>query len=248
MPLRTTACGLIHRCPRFRETRRSHYLLTSPPFHFETTAMSENVPAYASFFLAAMVVIATMPRIARWYYSPAQIARRRREAAYEAERYEQRTQLREIEAERSERRKADAERRIARSAVFEFYDRHYRYLGEALPEALIDARITSGIQGDTPVVEAWNVAGDLLVQMNAIVLERREVERRERSAAWDYQRRLFDVDREIDQYVLRLKTLESSPMRAEVADEILVIHERLSQLERDRLSIEKDSLNEVKKS
>lgn len=203
--------------------------------------MSESVLPFALFVFAASVVIVTMPRIAGWYHSPAQIDRRRREVAYETERDEERRQVRAIEAERWEHQNADSERRAARAAVFEFYDRHHRHLGEALPEALIDARITSGIQRDTPVVDAWNVAGDLLIQMNAIVLERRESERHKRAASRGHERRLASVDREIEHNVSRLKALESSPMRAEVADEIIVIHERLSQLERDRLSIETDA-------
>ncbi len=206
--------------------------------------MSDNVSVYASFLVVALVLIATMPRIAGWYHSPIQVDRRRREAAYEAERDKERERMRLLDAERSERWMADVERRAARAAVFEFYDRHHRYLGEAFPEALIDARITSGIQGDTPVIDAWNVAGDLLVQMNAIVLEHRESERRERAVSRGHQRRLAGVDRDITHLISRLKALESSPMRAEVADEILVIHDRLSQLERDRLSIEADSPND----
>ena len=203
--------------------------------------MPDNISVFVLFFVAAVALIATMPRIAGWYHSPAQIDRRRRELAYEEERDEERRKVRAIEAERSEQRKAAAERRAARFAVIEFYERHYHYLGEALPEALVDARIASGIQDDTSIIDAWNIAGDLLVQMNAIVLEKRKDERRDQSASRKHERRLADVDREIENHVSQLKKLELSPMRAEVASEILIIHERLSQLERDRLSIESDS-------
>ena len=202
--------------------------------------MSEHFNTFALFVVVGVGLLATMPRVAAWYFSPGQIERRRRAAADEAEREQEREQHRALAEEKAQRRWEAAERNAACAAVFDFYDRHRRYLRCNLPEEVLDARLMSGIHDDTSVAEAWDIAGDLLIEMNAIVLEGRTTERHERSVNRRHEKRLSKIDHDIEKYETRLTTLESSPMRAEVAEEILEIHRRLEELENDRLDAEEE--------